>query len=71
MRDNAVVEFVLQAGDGSDEGKDRLCLSCDCVLSGRYLEEIHVDVCELHGVWFDEDELQEILHRISGEASLL
>ena len=71
MRPNAVVEFVLRASTATDGSNTPSCVSCDVVLSGRYIEEIHVDVCDAHGVWFDEDELQIVLLRISGEASPL
>ena len=69
MRPSAVVAFAEAPIVASDGRGARSCLSCDTVLSGKYVEAIHVDVCESHGVWFDKDELQTLLYRVSGEAS--
>jgi Zn-finger nucleic acid-binding protein len=39
----------------------RQCLGCQRPMAAMHIERIPVDVCEDHGVWFDEHELQQVL----------
>lgn len=41
----------------------RKCIECNKPLQAMRIERIPVDVCSDHGVWFDGDELQQVLHR--------
>lgn len=46
----------------------RRCPTCNGRLSSQHVEDINVDVCDSHGVWFDAEELQSVLHRIGSPA---
>lgn len=63
-RDNASIQLsVSQDPPPGDSG--RRCPTCNGRLAAQHIENINVDVCDTHGVWFDAEELQSVLYRIS------
>ena len=40
----------------------RACPSCNVLMTRRGCGEVILDVCNLHGVWFDSGELEPFLH---------
>jgi Zn-finger nucleic acid-binding protein len=46
------------------------CPTCNGLLSPQHIENINVDVCDTHGVWFDAKELESVLHRISSPGKM-
>jgi Zn-finger nucleic acid-binding protein len=49
-----------------DDEAPRSCPDCDRVMAKRFLFRIPVDTCQAHqhGVWFDNDELRQVLERV-------
>lgn len=41
----------------------RQCLGCQKPMAVMHIGEIYVDVCADHGIWFDREELQQVLQR--------
>lgn len=70
MRSDAEVELMDAATPDLKGKRELVCPTCDAALVSQELEGVHVDVCASHGLWFDADELQSVLHRISGASSL-
>lgn len=40
----------------------RTCPRCTSAMTKHALHGIEIDRCEVHGIWFDADEMQRVLH---------
>lgn len=50
-----------------DRPRKRPCPVCQQRMKNASLEQIPVDHCAEHGVWFDGSELPEVLFRLAGD----
>jgi Zn-finger nucleic acid-binding protein len=55
----------------ADYGVTRTCPRCPAAMSKHMFYGMHVDRCEAHGIWFDDQELQGALERVGAEAAKL
>lgn len=64
MEEGAQPLFLERAG-----GQPRMCPDCQSAMARADLFSIPVDLCmeRQHGVWFDKDELTQVLERVGME----
>lgn len=63
---NIMPDFKIEIA-GSHEERQTPCPSCRGSMARTHILTIPVDYCKLHnhGVWFDKDELRQILERVA------
>ncbi len=57
----SLVVSTLSHGSSDGPPSRHRCLDCQKQMAAKHIEEINVDVCDDHGVWFDARELQQVL----------
>jgi Zn-finger nucleic acid-binding protein len=67
IREMALSPWELPAGAGKPG--ERACPICKTPLVVERLEGATIDRCDLHGVWFDEHELEQALHHAGTPSS--
>jgi Zn-finger nucleic acid-binding protein len=63
VREMALAPWDLPAVSGKPG--DRACSICKTPMRTELLEGVTVDRCDVHGMWFDEHELEQALHHSS------
>jgi Zn-finger nucleic acid-binding protein len=63
VREMALAPWELPASSGKPG--ERACPICKTPMRTELLEGVTVDRCDIHGVWFDEHELEQALHHSS------
>ncbi|MEM7164976.1 MAG: zf-TFIIB domain-containing protein [Planctomycetota bacterium] len=58
-----VVGQPHRRGDDTSAEDTRACPVCDATMRTQPLDDVRVDVCAWHGMWFDDQELNRILAR--------
>lgn len=70
-KDNAFAAMAAAAVKGSEKRKpakgERVCPDCRARLSEGYLDmgAVNVDVCKMHGTWFDAHELEAVVAHLT------
>ena len=62
---NLSVELTVLEKDPRPTDSGRACVDCSAPMLRCYLEGVEIDVCKAHGAWFDDKELQTVLHRLT------